>query len=180
MAAPLSSRIKLFLGDISSLDVDAIVTAANEALCGGGGVDGAVHDAAGPELVRASMSLAPCMAGDARITDAFDLPGRFVIHAVGPIFRNLETDAPILANSYRSALSLAAEHHVDAIAFPCISTGVFAFPPDSACNIAIDTVLDWLRSHVYPQSVIFCCFEHQDHALYRERLDELGVLPQFM
>ena len=176
MATPIESRIRLFLGDITSLDCDAIVTAANDALCGGGGVDGAVHDSAGPELVRASMALAPCPAGDARITDAFDLPAKFVIHAVGPIFRDADADHDTLANAYRTSLSLAADNDAVSLAFPCISTGAFGFPADSACEIAINTVAQWLRFNDLPQIVTFCCFEPDDHARYERRLNELGLL----
>lgn len=173
----IDARIRLVHGDITTVDADAIVTAANEALCGGGGVDGAVHDASGPELVRASMALAPCPAGDARLTDGFDLGARFVIHAVGPRFRNLEADSPILARTYQSALSLAAEHALESVSIPCISTGAFGFPAQDACMIAIDTVHDWLRANDRPKVVIFCCYESQDFTRYRDRLNELGILP---
>lgn len=176
MATPIESRIRLFLGDITSLDCDAIVTAANGALCGGGGVDGAVHDAAGPELAQASMALAPCPAGDARITKAFGLDAKFVIHAVGPIFRDLDTDIETLANTYRSSLSLAAKNGAESIAFPCISTGAFGFPTGAACEIAIKTVTDWVRFNDLPVAVTFCCFLHDDHARYERRLNELGLL----
>ena len=173
MTSEQNSRIQLTLGDITLLEVDAIVTAANEALCGGGGVDGAVHDAAGSELVRASMAQAPCPAGEARVTDAFQLNVRMVIHAVGPIFRDLETDSKTLANAYRSSLSLAAENGAQSIAFPCISTGAFGFPADHACEIAVQTVSEWLQLNDRPVSVTFCCFEPQDHARYQERLRQL-------
>ncbi|MDB2687119.1 macro domain-containing protein [Mariniblastus sp.] len=176
MATPIDARIRLFLGDITSLDCDAIVTAANRALCGGGGVDGAVHDAAGPELVRASMALAPCPSGDARITDAFNLPVKFVIHAVGPIFRDIDTDKETLANVYRSSLTLAAEKGVSSIALPCISTGAFGFPADAACEIAINSVTEWLQSNDLPDVATFCCFQPDDHARYEQRLSELGLL----
>jgi O-acetyl-ADP-ribose deacetylase (regulator of RNase III) len=173
VANPIASRIRLVLGDITTLDVDAIVTAANDALRGGRGVDGAVHAAAGPELVRASMALAPCPAGNARITGGFDLSARFVIHAVGPIFRDLVVDSQTLARAYESSLALAAKYRVTSIAFPCISTGVYGFPPDPACNIAVNTVLDWLRSNDWPQIVTFCCFSSADHARYEQRLNAL-------
>lgn len=166
----LSERLHIFQGDITSLHVDAVVTAANSALMGGSGVDGAVHDAAGPQLVEASMQLAPCPAGQARLTASFDLPGRFVIHAVGPIFSSLKADAPILSDAYRSSLGLAELHQVESIAFPCISTGVYRFPPEAACEIACDTVLQWLEQHDSPLAVTFCCFEERDVELYRDRL----------
>ena len=176
MATPIDRRIRLFHGDITSLNCDAIVTAANSALCGGGGVDGAVHNAAGPNFVHASMALAPCPAGDARITEGFDLSAKFVIHAVGPIFSDIETDSLTLASVYESSLSLAAENNLTTIAFPCISTGVFGFPADAACKIAIDTVIRYLQSNDLPESVTFCCFNSADYGRYKELLSELGLL----
>ena len=170
MANLINDRIKIFLGDITSLDCEAIVTAANESLCGGGGVDGAVHDAAGPDLVRASMKLAPCPAGEARITEGFKLNAEYVIHAVGPIFRNLDKDSITLANAYRSSLSLAAEHDIRTIAFPCISTGAYGFPFDEACEIAVATVREWLQSHEKPAIVTFCCFEPDDFRRYQNQI----------
>ncbi len=172
----METRIRLVRGDITRVDADAIVTAANEALCGGGGVDGAVHDAAGPQLLAASMALAPCPAGAARITDAFNLTSRFVIHAVGPIFNDLDADSPVLAATYESALSLASEHRVGSVALPCISVGAFGFPNDAACDIAIKTVTEWLRTNDSPELVIFCCYEPQDFARYEERLSEMGIV----
>jgi O-acetyl-ADP-ribose deacetylase (regulator of RNase III) len=169
-------QIRLFHGDITSLNCDAIVTAANTALCGGGGVDGAVHDAAGPELVRASMELAPCPVGEARITNGFGLAAKHVIHAVGPIFCDLETDSVTLATTYLSSLQLAAKNSVVSVAFPCISTGAFGFPADAASEIAIETVTLWLRSNNLPKLVTFCCFQSEDHARYEERLTEMGLL----
>jgi len=172
----LSSRIRLVTGDITQLDVDAIVTAANEALLGGGGVDGAVHHAAGPELVAASRRLAPCPAGEARITGAFNLPVSHVIHAVGPIYHDGESGEPAtLASAYTAALGLAADEEINRMAFPCISTGVFAFPNRAAALIAIDTTVAWLQSHPFPRVVTFCCYQPVDHALYLERLTELGI-----
>ena len=176
MVDRLESRIALHCGDITKLNVQAVVTAANEALRGGGGVDGAVHRAAGPKLVRASMALAPCPAGESRITEAFSLPARFVIHTVGPIFHDLSTDAPVLASAYQSALALAAENELESIAFPCISTGAYGFPPDAACEFAIQTVLKWLNENTCPQLVTFCCFEAADHERYLSRLTELGFI----
>ena len=174
--AEIENRIRLFRGDITTVDADAIVTAANQALCGGGGVDGAVHAAAGPQLLTASLAVAPCPAGSARITDGFNLSARFVIHAVGPIFNDLETDSVILAATYESALVLAAENGVRSLVFPCISTGVYGFPHHAACDIATTTVTQWLRAHDLPEFVTFCCFGRQDFARYRERLQELGVV----
>lgn len=171
----LEGRIHLKLGDITRLDVEVVVTAANSALRGGSGVDGAVHAAAGPKLVEASMAQAPCPAGEARITDAFELNCQKVIHAVGPIFKSFDQDEPILASAYENSLSLAAENNLNSIAFPCISTGVYGYPPDAACNVAIKTVAEWAKSNDLPKRVVFCCFLDSDFELYRERLEELGL-----
>ena len=173
--ARTEDRIRLVHDDITSVDADAVVTAANEALCGGGGVDGAVHDAAGPELLAASMALAPCPAGSVRITDAFNLSARFVIHAVGPIFNNLDSDSLVLAATYQSALSIAVENGVTSVVFPCISTGAFGFPAGQASEIAVNTVVEWLRANGDPGLVIFCCFESQDFAQYHAHLTDLGI-----
>lgn len=170
-----ANRIQIALGDITQLDVDAVVTAANQALCGGGGVDGAVHRAAGPNLVLAGRELAPCPPGQAVITAGFDLPARYVIHAVGPVFANLENDGPVLASAYRSSLTLARDNQVQRIAFPCISTGVYGFPRQPACDIAIHSVLDWLNRTQLPHTVVFCVFSPADQVLYRTCLDDLGV-----
>ena len=174
MSSP-ATRIRLFRGDITSLDCEAIVTAANGSLCGGGGVDGAVHAAAGPELVRASMVLGPCPTGEARITDGFKLNAKYVIHAVGPVFHDLKASGPELASAYQSSLLLTLERKIQSIAFPCISTGVYGFPSAPACEIAIETVFGWLESHETPQSVTFCCFEYEDKKLYEKRMGELGI-----
>ena len=166
----ISNRIQLFQGDITQVDADAIVTAANSALCGGGGVDGAVHRAAGPQLVEASMELAPCPAGEARLTEGFNLKAKYVIHAVGPVFSDLQSDSPTLAGAYRSSLKLAAENNVQRIAFPCISTGVYGFPQQEACEIAVTTVIDWLKENDKPEQVIFCTFGAEGFQLYQTAL----------
>jgi len=152
-----------------------LVTAANESLCGGGGVDGAVHAAAGASLVTASRALAPCPAGNAKLTPGFKLRAKYVIHAVGPVYRDLASDTQTLSATYEAALSLAADNTVGRIAFPSISTGAFGFPAHAACEVAIATVMDWLRLHAHPESVVFCCYEQRDAALYRHRLEELGI-----
>ena len=175
----LSSRIRVALGDITLLDVDVIVTAANEALRGGGGVDGAVHCAAGPELAAASRRLAPCPPGEARITAGFELSATHVIHAVGPVFRDgASGEAAKLASAYRNSLALAAENGLSTIAFPSISTGVYGYPKESAARIAIDTVIEWLRHNELPGMVTFCCFDPSDKKRYLERLGELGITSQ--
>ncbi len=177
--ADLAHRIRLVLGDITSLNVQAVVTAANESLRGGGGVDGAVHSAAGPDLVAASRQLAPCQTGDTRITPGFNLAASHVIHAVGPVFHGGNSnESDLLASAYRRSLELAAAHQLPSIAFPCISTGVFGFPADQACVIAIDTVINWLPKNQFPETVTFCCFQATDHSLYCDRLIELGMISE--
>jgi O-acetyl-ADP-ribose deacetylase len=153
-------RITLVQGDITSLGVDAIVNAANSALCGGGGVDGAIHRAAGPELLAACRTLSCCPTGKAKITDGFELPARYVIHAVGPVWYGGGANEPeLLASCYRVALELAAEHDCHSIAFPAISCGAYGYPVDLAARLAIYTVRDWLVEHSLPAQVTLCCFD---------------------
>ncbi|MGI9472169.1 MAG: O-acetyl-ADP-ribose deacetylase [Rubripirellula sp.] len=171
----LANRVVVVDGDITRLKTDAVVTAANSQLRGGGGVDGAVHAAAGPELLEASLKLAPCPPGEARITPAFRLPATWVIHAVGPIYRDGKSaESVTLASAYQASLECVREHQLKSIAFPCISTGVYGYPKDEAAEIAIKTVLDWLRLHVFPHQVIFCCFDARDARRYRDELSALG------
>lgn len=171
------SRVRLYLGDITSLDVDAMVTAANEELIGGGGVDGAIHSAAGPELVAASRRLAPCPPGEARITPGFNSTAQHIIHAVGPIFKDGNAnESKILSDAYRSSLQLAADNQIRHVAFPCISTGVYGYPHAEACHVAINSVVNWLKDNSYPELITFCCFDHADHQLYADRLTELGLI----
>jgi O-acetyl-ADP-ribose deacetylase (regulator of RNase III) len=146
-------------GDIVALDVDAIVNAANSSLAGGGGVDGAIHRAAGPELAREARALAPCPTGEARITAGHRLKARHVIHTVGPIWYGGTAGEPeLLAGCYRSSLGLARERGLETIAFPAISTGVFGYPIEAACRIAVREVAEWLDSNELPSHVTFCMF----------------------
>lgn len=165
------ARIEVLQGDITELDVDAIVNAANTSLLGGGGVDGAIHDAAGPELLAECRSLGGCPTGQAKLTSGYRLPARYVIHTVGPVYGGGDAGEPeLLASCYRESLRLAAEGGLETIAFPCISTGAFGYPPRAACRVAITTVVAWLAQHVLPKRVIFCCFSAQDAALYQREL----------
>ena len=155
----MSQRIAIVEGDITKLEVDAIVNAANESLLGGGGVDGAIHRAAGPELLDECRALGGCPTGEARITRGYRLPARHVIHTVGPVWHGGGRDEDgLLAGCYRTSLELAAANGLKTIAFPAISTGVYHFPAERAARIAVDTVAGFLAGDAVLEKVIFCCF----------------------
>jgi O-acetyl-ADP-ribose deacetylase (regulator of RNase III) len=163
--------MRLVQGDITKLAVDAIVNAANTTLLGGGGVDGAIHRAAGPDLLAECRTLGGCPTGEARITGGYKLPARHVIHAVGPRYRDGSEGEPALLRScYFNSLRLAAARKLETVAFPCISTGVYGYPKAAACEVAVAAVAEWLAANDYPREVIFCCFGADDEGLYRERL----------
>ena len=165
------SRIEVFQGDITTLDVDAIVNAANSSLLGGGGVDGAIHRAAGPELKEECAQLGGCRTGEAKITKGYRLQARHVIHTVGPVWRGgAQGEEKLLADCYRHSLDLAVEHSLRAVAFPAISTGVYGFPSERACKIAVATVSHFLERNPMISKVIFCCFDPHTRALYEAEL----------
>lgn len=157
--------------DITTLDIDAIVNAANQSLLGGSGVDGAIHRAAGPALLDACRQLNGCPTGEAKLTPGFELPARHVIHTVGPVWHGGgRGEAELLACCYSNSLRLARDNHLRSIAFPAISTGNYGFPTTKAARIAIDTVRDFMRHNEQPQTVLFCCFSDADLQLYLDLL----------
>ena len=165
--------IHLLQSDITTLRVDAIVNAANTSLLGGGGVDGAIHRAAGRELLEECRTLGGCQTGQSKITEAYRLPCKKVIHTVGPVWRGgSHGEAQLLASCYDTALRLAASHHLKSIAFPCISTGVYGYPQREAAQIALHTIKHHLESGLYTGEVILCCFLQEDYNIYRELLGE--------
>ena len=166
-----TDRIEVVEGDITRLDVDAVVNAANESLLGGGGVDGAIHRAAGPRLLEECRGLGGCPTGEARITGAYDLPARYVVHTVGPVWRGGDRgEDDLLESCYRESLRLAAEHGARIIAFPSISTGVYRFPVARAAGIAVRTVTAGLAEHPSVRRVVLCCFDAQTAGVFREAL----------
>jgi O-acetyl-ADP-ribose deacetylase (regulator of RNase III) len=166
-------RIEIHHGDITTLEVDAIVNAANPSLLGGGGVDGAIHRAAGPELVRECRDLGGCQTGEAKITRGYGLPARHVIHTVGPVWMGgEEAEHEYLAACYRRSLQLAREHDLKTVAFPAISTGLFGFPAEHAARIAVSTIREvLLQDGDHFERVVLCCFSPDSAALHRAALD---------
>ena len=181
-AAPLHSaeigptRLDICVADITTLDVDAIVNAANRALLGGGGVDGAIHRAAGPDLKRECEKLGGCETGSAKITRGYRLKASHVIHAVGPVWSGgHKGEDELLASCYRTALELAVQHKLRSIAFPAISTGIYRFPPDRAARVAVGTVAATIGKKLAPlECVVFCCFSPDCAEHHINALDALG------
>ena len=170
----VNSRIEVIQGDITKLDVVAIVNAANQTLLGGGGVDGAIHSAAGLGLLDECRSLCGCDPGDAKITKGYDLPAKYVIHTVGPVYVDgTKGEEELLASCYRKSLEIAAKHNIRSIAFPCISTGIYRYPFEEASAIAIDEIRQFLRTeelsdNVNIEEVFLACFSSSDYELLRD------------
>ncbi len=164
-------RISLIKDDITKLNVNAIVNAANSKLAGGGGVDGAIHRAAGTELAIACSLLNGCPTGDAKITQGFKLPAKYIIHTVGPVWRGGNSnERELLESCYKTSLDIAVQNNVSSIAFPNISTGIYGFPKKEAAELAIKTVVDFLNKNQLPEEVIFVCFDDDNYNIYNELL----------
>lgn len=162
--------------DITALECDAIVNAANKSLLGGGGVDGAIHRAAGPELLNECRTLNGCETGEAKITKGYRLPAKYVIHTVGPIYSGSDKDERLLAACYRNSLDLAKENNLHSIAFPAISTGVYGYPLADATEVAVKAVKDWMnRNNDYAMDITFCCFDKRTSDIYNRELKSVRL-----
>jgi len=174
-----NSIIRIIKGDITKLQVDAIVNAANSSLLGGGGVDGAIHHAAGPKLLEECRTLGGCPTGEVRLTKGYNLPARFIIHTVGPVYgRSSGQEETLLSSCYYNAMKLAHDHQFKKIAFPAISTGIFGYPKLEATSVAIETVWNYIKQHQPEmEQVIFCCFDDQMERIYLDRLSKISGKP---
>ena len=170
----MQSKIEIIQGDITKISVDAIVNAANKTLLGGGGVDGAIHAAAGRELLKECLTIHGCETGQAKITKGYNLPAKYVIHTVGPIWhRGTNNEGALLASCYHNCLKIAEENNIKTIAFPSISTGVYGYPIEEASIIALKEIILFLETHSTIEKVTLVCFGERDYHLYNEKLNKL-------
>lgn len=175
------SRIKILKCDITKLECDAIVNAANKSLLGGGGVDGAIHRAAGKGLLEECRTLNGCETGEAKITGGYDLPARYVIHTVGPVYGGRPDDAVALGNCYFNSLELAKKHSIHSIAFPAISTGAYGYPAYEACTVAIHSISCWMYNNSdYDIDIIMSCFDQHMKDIYDKVLESMNQTGEFM
>jgi O-acetyl-ADP-ribose deacetylase (regulator of RNase III) len=174
MEKEILDRIEIRQGDITKLKVDAIVNAANSSLLGGGGVDGAIHRAAGPELLQECRTIGGCPTGEARITGGYNLPARFVIHTVGPVYKGKPQDKTLLTACYQNSLKLAADNNLTSMAFPAISCGVYGYPIEEACKIAVDTVCKFLKTQPSMAKVKFILFSAADFRVYENYIHSIS------
>jgi O-acetyl-ADP-ribose deacetylase (regulator of RNase III) len=174
MQKKIIEKLDIRQGDITRVETDAIVNAANPSLLGGGGVDGAIHRAAGPQLLAECRTIGGCPTGEARITKGYRLPARHVIHTVGPVYRGTPRDKQLLSACYRNSLELAVQHYLASIAFPAVSCGIYGYPIEEACRIAIDTTVQFLETHPSLQKVVFVLFSAEDLKAYQGYLAELS------
>ena len=173
----MQNRITLIQGDITQQQVDAIVNATNTSLLGGGGVDGAIHRKGGPKILEACMAIRAkqgnCPVGEAVITPAGNLSAKYVIHTVGPVWNGgKKNEAHLLAQSYQNSLLLAHKYDIQSIAFPNISTGIYRFPKELACEIVLNTVQDFIQTHDAPNQIIFVCYDEENHSFYQKKLGD--------
>ena len=174
MKKEILEKIEIRQGDITRLDVDAIVNAANTKLLGGGGVDGAIHRAAGPELLAECRTIGGCPTGEARITRGYNLPARHVIHTVGPVYSGKPQDSRLLTDCYLNSLTLAVANNLKTIAFPAISCGVYGYPLKEACKIAVDTSIEFIDRHPSLEKIIFIQFSEKDFEVYQDYIKSIS------
>lgn len=168
-------KLRVYQGDITTLEVDAIVNAANSSLLGGGGVDGAIHKAAGPELLDACRTLNGCPTGEAKLTRGYNLPAKYVIHTVGPVYRGSASDRHLLGSCYEKSIQIAIDHGFATIAFPAISCGVYGYPIEKAAKIAIETTIHFIRQAIDLRMVTFVLHSRHDYDTYRQILNHYAL-----